>query len=223
LTELGRPAYHALRMSQPHPQGQANLVTILLLIGLIAAGVWVWKRIPLDTQDYIIEEIIPGALLALAGVGLLVLAGRALWRKRAVRLQRERLIAKFERETGTDKRLDLAFTLIDLNGYRLEGLERVAAAMADLFMTTLKTALGDKRHRIRGMAASHLGVLQQKAAVPLLLAALEDDHAYVRGSAALGLGRMRAQEAKDKLAEVMKEDWDQTVRSRAREAYERMS
>ncbi len=223
MTESGRPAYHALRMSRPYAQGQANLVTILLLIGLIVAGVWVWKRIPLDTQDYIIEEVIPVALLTLAGVGLLVLAGRALWRKRAVRLQREGLIAKFERETGRDKRLDLAFTIIELNGYRLQGLERVAPAMADLFMETLKTALGDKQHRIRGMAASHLGVLLQKAAVPLLLAALEDDHAYVRGSAALGLGRMRAKEAKDKLAEVMKEDWDQTVRSRAREALERLS
>jgi hypothetical protein len=34
---------------------------------------------------------------------------------------------------------------------------------------------------------------------------------------------MRAQEAKDKLEEKMKEDWDQTVRSRSREALERIS
>ena len=53
--------------------------------------------------------------------------------------------------------------------------------------------------------------------------ALEDAHAYVRGSAALALGRMRATEAKDKLEYTMKEDWDQTVRSRSREAVERMS
>ena len=55
-----------------------------------------------------------------------------------------------------------------------------------------------------------------------LLAALEDDHAYVRASAALALGRMRAAEAKQKLMSVMQDDWDQTVRSRAREALERL-
>ncbi|MBA5872572.1 MAG: HEAT repeat domain-containing protein, partial [Nitrospira sp. CR2.1] len=55
-----------------------------------------------------------------------------------------------------------------------------------------------------------------------LVAALEDDHAYVRSSAALGLGRLRASAAKEKLASVSKEDWDQTVRSRAREALERI-
>jgi HEAT repeat protein len=51
---------------------------------------------------------------------------------------------------------------------------------------------------------------------------LEDDHAYVRACAALALGRMRAGEAKKKLEQVMQEDWDQTVRSRAREALERI-
>lgn len=223
LTGPGRPAYHAFGMPRRIPQGQANLVTILLLIGLLAAGVWIWKRIPLDTQDYIVEEVLPVVLLALAGLVLVGMAGRALWRNRQLRVQRERLIARFEREASTEKRLDLAFTLIELNGYQLEGLERVAPAMAALFMATLKTALGDKQHRIRGMAASHLGVLQHKAAVPLLLDALEDEHAYVRASAALGLGRMRAMEAKDKLARVMKDDWDQTVRSRAREALERIA
>jgi hypothetical protein len=34
---------------------------------------------------------------------------------------------------------------------------------------------------------------------------------------------MRASEAKAKLESVMREDWDQTVRSRAREALERLT
>jgi HEAT repeat protein len=72
------------------------------------------------------------------------------------------------------------------------------------------------------MAASSLGAIQDKTAVATLLKALEDDHAYVRGCAALALGRLKETEAKDKLAYVMKEDWDQTVRSRAREALERI-
>jgi HEAT repeat protein len=83
--------------------------------------------------------------------------------------------------------------------------------------------LGDKQHRMRGMAASYLGVLQDKQVIPILLKALEDDHAHVRACAALGLGRLKAFEAKEKLAVVMQDDWDQTVRSRAREALERMA
>ena len=95
--------------------------------------------------------------------------------------------------------------------------------MAAVLVHTFKRSLGDKQHRIRGMAASHLGVIQHRESIPLLMKALEDDHAYVRGCAALALGRMRATEAKAKLEYIMKEDWDQTVRSRSREAVERMS
>ncbi|HEU5407994.1 MAG TPA: HEAT repeat domain-containing protein [Nitrospira sp.] len=64
--------------------------------------------------------------------------------------------------------------------------------------------------------------MQDPSVVPLLLKALDDDHAYVRSCAALGLGRLRATEARDRLKIVMEQDWDQTVRSRAREALERM-
>jgi HEAT repeat protein len=132
------------------------------------------------------------------------------------------LIKAFERETLPDKKLDLAFRLIEVNEYRLHGLESLVPALKDVLVSTLQRAVGDKQHRIRGMAASHLGVLQDMTVVPLLVKALEDDHAYVRACAALGLGRLRALDAKERLATMMKEDWDQTVRSRAREALERL-
>jgi hypothetical protein len=203
--------------------GQVNVMAALLLLALVVAGVWTWKRIPPDTQDLIVQYTVP-VLLALAGVGLLLkMAVGRVRQRRLDRDRRERLMVQFEREGKPDTRLELGFTLVETNHYRLEGLERIAPALAELFMTTLTTMLDDKQHRIRGMAASHLGVLQEPRAVPLLLNALEDDHAYVRSSAALGLGRMRAREAKDKLAYLMKEDWDQTVRSRAREALERLA
>ncbi len=121
------------------------------------------------------------------------------------------------------KRRDLAFTIVEVNQFQREGLEAIAEPMAELFMWTIKTALGDKQHRIRGMAASYLGVLNHQPAIPLLMKALEDDHAHVRASAALAFCRMRTKEAKPKLEVMMKEDWDQTVRSRSREAVERMS
>ncbi len=131
-------------------------------------------------------------------------------------------MAAFERATVKEKKLEIAFALMEVNGYRAEGLESVTPALRDLFATTLQRALGDEQHRIRGMAASYLGTLNDRTVIPLLLKALEDEHAYVRSSAALGLGRLRAGEAKEKLTAVMAEDWDQTVRSRSKEALERI-
>ncbi|MBM4124010.1 MAG: HEAT repeat domain-containing protein [Nitrospira sp.] len=214
--------YDAVVMIDRNQRGQARLTAVFVLVGLIVTGVWVWKRIPPDTKDILVEHTVPITLLGLAGAMCLWLAVSRIRRGLDRRAQRERLIARFERATGTEQRLELAFALIELNRYRLKKLERVAPAMRDLFMATLKTALGDKQHRVRGMAASHLGVLRDKAALPLLLAALEDDHAYVRACAALALGRMRAGEATERLTQVMQDDWDQTVRSRAREALERI-
>ncbi len=202
--------------------GQTNLTAIVVLVGLVIASVWVWKRLPLDTQEYVIDQAIPmvfAGLVIVAGLSLLV---RAFNRRRMQRRERAKLLAAFERATVREKRLELAFALIEVNGYRAEGLESVTPALRDLFATTLQRALGDKQHRIRGMAASHLGVLNDRTVIPLLLKALEEDHAYVRSCAALGLGRLRASEAKEKLTTAMEEDWDQTVRSRSREALERI-
>ncbi len=202
--------------------GQANLTTILLLLGLVVSGVWVWKRVSPDMQDLIIDQALPLAALSLAVLAAVwILTGKIVKRRRRNQ-QRARLIKLFESQTSSEKRLTLAFAVIEVNQYRRVGLESIASQLQELFVTTLKRALGDKQHQVRGMAASHLGVIGDDAAVAHLLAALEDDHAYVRSSAALGLGRLRATAAKDKLAYVSKEDWDQTVRSRAREALERI-
>lgn len=202
--------------------GQANLTAILLLLGLVVSGVWIWKRLSPEVQDVVIDQAVPlAALLLLLSALLWIVVGKIKKRRRQ-RQERTRLITLLERQTSSEKRLALAFAIIEVNGYRRAGLEAVAPQLQELFVTTLKRALGDKQHRVRGMAASHLGVIGDEAAVAHLLAALEDDHAYVRSSAALGLGRMRASAAKEKLASVSKEDWDQTVRSRAREALERI-
>lgn len=209
-------------MARHAQSGHANLTTIFLLLGLVVSGVWVWKRLSPDMQDLIIDQAIPLAALSLAALTLMwVLAGKIrTCRKR--NQERARLIKLFEGQTAVDKRLQLAFAVIEVNEYRRVGLEAMAPRFQELFLTTLKRALGDKQYQVRGMAASHLGVIGDDTVVPHLLAALEDDHAYVRSSAALGLGRLRATAAKDKLAYVSKEDWDQTVRSRAREALERI-
>ena len=208
--------------TQPETTRSINPFVGLLVLGLIVAGIWIWNHLNFDTQDYITDEIVPilGVLIAMGG-GLWI--GMRKWRARKERLQlRDRILQRFQKEPSPQKRRDLAFTLIEVNQFEPEGLEAVAEPMAELFIWTLKTALGDKQHRIRGMAASYLGILKHQPSIPLLIRALEDDHAHVRACAALALGRMRAQEAKAKLEEKMKEDWDQTVRSRSREALERM-
>ena len=204
-------------------QGQANLRAIVILLGIVITSVWVWKRLSLESQEYVIDQAIPLAA-AVLGIGVLVMVVIKKIRRRVQQTRkRDRLLAAFQRETVRDKKLELSFALAEVNGYRVNGLEAVAPALKELWVTTLRRAVGEKQHRIRGMAASHLGVLQDRSVVPLLLAALEDDHAYVRSCAALGLGRLRASEARAKLEEVMKEDWDQTTRRRAKEALERLT
>ncbi len=208
--------------TQPETNRAINPFVGLLGLGLIVAGIWVWHHLNFDTQDYIVDEIIPiiGVVVILS-VGIWVLWRK--WRTRQDRLRlRERLIELFQKEPSPQKQRDLAFTLVEVNQYEAQGLETIAEPMAKLFIWTLNTALGDKQHRVRGMAASYLGILNHSESIPLLIRFLEDDHAHVRACAALALGRMRAQEAKEKLEETMKEDWDQTVRSRSREALERI-
>ncbi|HEY6640414.1 MAG TPA: HEAT repeat domain-containing protein [Nitrospiraceae bacterium] len=209
-------------MSTRSESGKTNLAAIAILVSVVIAGVWVWKRLSLDTQEYVIDQAIPMAFAGLVIVAGLWMLVRVFIRRRTQRREREKLVAAFERATVQEKRLEIAFALIDVNGYRGNGLESVTPALRDLFATTLQFAVGDKQHRIRGMAASHLGVLNDRTVIPLLLKALEDDHAYVRSCAALGLGRLRASEAKEKLTAVMEGDYDQTVRSRSKEALERI-
>lgn len=209
-------------MTGHREQGQVYPTAVIILIGLIVAGVWVWKRLPVETQDYVIDQAIPVAAGAtvVASIALAVIV--KIRRHAAQRRERKRLIAAFQRETAQEKKLDLSFALVECNTYRLEGLEEIAPALKDLWVTTLRQALEDKQHRARGMAASHLGLLQDKSVVPFLMESLKDDHAYVRACAALGLGRLRATEARERLAQVAGEDGDQTVRGRATEALERM-
>lgn len=221
LTQKVSAPYDALRM-QSHCRGQANLTTIAVLLGTVIAAVWVWKRLSLETQDYIVDQALPVALLAAVGLLVVWVMTRAVQKRKNRLRRRSTLLARFARETTHEKKLETAFALIEVNEYRVEGLESVVPALKELFATTLQRAVGDKQHRIRGMAASHIGTLQDLSVVPLLVKALEDDHAYVRSCAALALGRLRATETIERLTTVMKDDWDQTVRSRAKEALARM-
>ena len=211
-------------MTEPmrHDEGPINPAWLIVVIGLIVAGVWMWKRLSLETQDYIVDQAVPMAAISLTITVLLFIPIQAILRRRARSQERTRLLALLERATVQEKKLDLAFALLENNEYRIDGLDSALPVLKELFETTLQRALGDKQHRIRGMAASHLGALGDLSVVPLLLKALEDDHAYVRSCAALGLGRLRATETRERLQVVMEQDWDQTVRSRAKEALERM-
>ena len=204
-------------------RGQANLSVALALVIMVVGGIWIWNHLDFDTQDFIVDEVVPVLFLVVALTLIAWVNVRKIKRAKHKKNRRDKLLKQFSNEKAPRKRFDLASRLIELNEFQLEGLESVATDMAEVFLYTFKRSLGDKQHRFRGMAASYLGVVQHRDSIPLLIKALEDDHAYVRGCAALALGRMRATEAKAKLEYTMKEDWDQTVRSRSREAVERMS
>ena len=209
-------------MTDHREQGQAHPTAIVILIGLIVAAVWIWKRLPAETQDFAVDQALPVAAGGVAVASMVLALIVKIRRQAAQRRERNRLIGAFQREQAQEKKLDLSFALIECNAYRLDGLEGIAPVLKDLWVMTLRHAVEDKQHRIRGMAASHLGVLQDQSVTPLLVKALKDDHAYVRACAALGLGRLRATDARDWLAQVAEEDGDQTVRGRAREALEQM-
>jgi len=208
-----------VRFSQ---RGQVNPTVALLLVGLVVACVWVWKRLPPEIQDRIVEQGVPIAAVTAAVLFVIWRVVRRVRRGAAVRKERARLLALFQKATAPATRLELACELVELNEYRLEGLEAIAQDLFVIFSETLKTAVGDKQHRTRGMAASYLSVVRSQEVVPILMKVLDDDHWWVRSQAALGLGRMRAKEAKAKLEHMATEDWDQTVRSRCREALERI-
>jgi len=211
-----------MHTSLRHEQGQVNPVWLVVLLILVVSGVWTWKRLSVEAQDYIVDQAVPIAAVGIVITIVLIILIKGLRRRQTRARERTRLLTLFDRETIQDKRLDLAFALLENNNYQIDGLNSALPALKELFATTLQRALGDKQHRIRGMAASHLGTLQDLSVVPLLVKALDDDHAYVRSCAALGLGRLRATEARERLKTAMEHDWDQTVRSRAREALERM-
>lgn len=211
-----------MQQQQTNERSPIQLTAILVLVGMIVAGVWVWKRLPTETQTFLIDHAVPMAAGAAAVGAIILLAVRNIRRRIAQRRKRDRLLAAFRQETDPQRKLDLSFELIECNGYHIDGLESVSPALRALWDHTLLHSPGDERHRVRGMAASHLGLLRDNSAVPLLLKALEDDHAYVRACAALGLGRLRAVEARSKLEYLAKEDWDQTVRSRCREALDQL-
>ena len=133
--------YDADPMSTRSESGQTNLVAIVVLVGLVITGVWVWKRLSFDSQDYVIDQAIPMAFAGLVIAAGLFLLVRAFNRRRGQRRERAKLLAAFERATVQEKKLEIAFALIEVNGYRAKGLESVMPALRDLFTGELAAAV----------------------------------------------------------------------------------
>ena len=55
--------HHMVRRSLSHEQGQVNVTAALLLVAVVVTCVWVWKRLPLETQDYLTDQALPLAAI----------------------------------------------------------------------------------------------------------------------------------------------------------------
>jgi hypothetical protein len=119
-----------IRFSQ---RGQVNPTVALLIVGLVIAGVWVWKRLAPEIQDVIVEQAVPLAALATAVSFVIWRVVRWMLRRRRVRQARALLLARFQQETAPGKRFDLACELVELNEYRSEGLEAVEKDLFAIF------------------------------------------------------------------------------------------
>src|SRR5262245_15302401 len=100
-------------MSIRAESGRTNLAAIGILVVLVIVGVWVWMRLSFDTQEYVVDQAIPMAFAGLviaAGLGMLV---RVFIRRKAQRGERAKLLAAFERATVQEKKLEIAFALIE--------------------------------------------------------------------------------------------------------------
>ena len=120
-------------MNTRSESGKTNLAAIGVILGVVIAGVWVWKRLSIETQEYVIDQAIPMAFAGLVIVAGLWVVVRAFNRRRARRRERAKLLTAFEQATVREKKLEIAFALIDANEYRAEGLESVAPALRDQF------------------------------------------------------------------------------------------
>ncbi len=71
---------------QPATTRSINPFLGLLVLGLIVAAIWIWNHLNFDTQDFIVDEIIPILLMMMGvGVGLGIMWKK--WRTRKERLQ----------------------------------------------------------------------------------------------------------------------------------------
>src|SRR2546425_3777130 len=120
--------------------GQANLTATLLLVGLIVAVVWIWKRLPLVTQDYLVERVIPLTLLGVAVVLFVWGVARKLQRRWKDRLEPDPALIRFERGPSPEKRVEFAVEVIELNQDQPQGLGPVAPASVGPVVTTTEDA-----------------------------------------------------------------------------------
>ncbi|MGZ8383413.1 MAG: hypothetical protein ACXWWE_05330, partial [Nitrospira sp.] len=129
-------------MTKQPQQGQMIPLLFVVLIILIIVAVWTWKRLSVEAQDYIVDQAVPMTIIGLVCALLLFIPINAFRRRLARSQERTRLLALFEQATVQEKRLDLAFALLESNDYRLDGLDSALPALKELFVTTLQRALG---------------------------------------------------------------------------------
>ena len=72
-------------MSTRSESGKTNLAVIAILISVVIAGVWAWKRLSLEAQEKVIDQAVPMVLEGLVLVAGLWVLARMFIRRRTAR------------------------------------------------------------------------------------------------------------------------------------------
>jgi len=200
-------------------RGNIGIYILTRLLIALLVGFFVWGILPSAWKDDL--KAGPWGLLAAVGLGVLVsfVIIKGIWDRHAHKRAHLRVAKVFREASDPALQKRAALWLIEHDRNYPRRLDDAGPALIEVLIRVMKA---DTEKLDRARAANGLGVLGNPHAIPALLGATNDEYPYVRAEAALALGKLRARPAEKRLRELIEDDWDPSVRGRAKEALERI-
>lgn len=200
-------------------RGNIGIYILTRLLAALLVGFFVWGILPSAWKDSL--KAGPWGLLAAVGLGLLVafVIIKGILDRHAHKRAHLRVAKVFREASDPALQKRAALWLIEHNRNHPQRLADAGPMLMEVLIQVMKA---DTEKLDRARAANGLGVLGNPEAIHPLLVATNDEYPYVRAEAALALGKLRARPAEKRLRELVEDDWDPSVRGRAKEALERL-